>query len=205
MPSQSGYLHRRKSRLKPTLTASKKTCGYCRSFTVCSLEEANGTTLKLGNGNTIYCFSLSPTSHLESKTLHLAIIEEAQKIDDEKAKNEVFPILASTNGSKIFIGSGGYQLCDSIVELRTEKRVPFWLWASDRWQREAVPKNQNPLHKKKVQGVCGGRKGTLPRGTRTTFKRSTPSIGKIGRGMLITASRNWRNCRAIMKNADRLR
>ncbi len=26
--------------------------------------------------------------------------------DDEKAKNEVFPMLASTNGSKIFIGSG---------------------------------------------------------------------------------------------------
>jgi len=74
-------------------------------------EEANGNTLKLSNGNIIYCFSLSPTSNTESKTSNCNIYEEAQNLEDVKIDNTADPMLASTAGARIFNGTAGYRLC----------------------------------------------------------------------------------------------
>lgn len=81
------------------------------------LTEANGNTLRICDPANVpmavtYCFSLLPTSNNESKTLHVAIFEESQKINDRKAQDEIYPMLASTNGTKIFIGTAGYRKCD---------------------------------------------------------------------------------------------
>ena len=79
--------------------------------------ESNAKTIRIGDskGNeraTTFCFSLAPTTSNESKTLHLAIFEESQAIDDEKTKIEANPMLTQTNGLKIYIGTGGYRQCD---------------------------------------------------------------------------------------------
>lgn len=148
-------------------------------------EESNGTTLKLGNGNVIYCFSLAPTSHLESKSLHLAIIEEAQKIDDEKAKNEVFPMLASTNGSKIFIGSGGYQLCNFYKGIENGKNVFKYDYKQVIADKEKLhAKTKNPLHLKYKEFIEGEKERY--REDSDYFQTQYALEWKIGRGMFVT-------------------
>lgn len=73
-------------------------------------DESNANTLKLPNGSECYIFPVTPTSHPESKTLDLIIVEEAQTLNDHEFMNDVRPMGASTNAPIIFIGSAGYQL-----------------------------------------------------------------------------------------------
>lgn len=150
-------------------------------------EEANGTTLKLSNGNVIYCFSLAPTSHLESKSLHLAIIEEAQKIDDEKAKNEVFPMLASTDGNKIFIGSAGYQLCNFYKGIENGQNVYKYDHKKVIADKEKLyKKTKNKFHKKYKTFIT--KEKERYREDSDYFQAQYALNWKIGRGMLTTIS-----------------
>ena len=84
-----------------------------------TFPESNQTTLNVfcrnANGESeengyCYVFPITANSHPESKTLDMAIYEEAQKIDDEERENKVDPMLASTNGAKIFVGTEGYKM-----------------------------------------------------------------------------------------------
>lgn len=74
-------------------------------------EEKNANTLGLSNGSEIYIFPLTATSNPESKTSHLNIYEEAHNIDDRERAIKADPMLASTNGSKVFIGNAGFRIC----------------------------------------------------------------------------------------------
>jgi len=78
------------------------------------------------SGNEVYIFPLSKTSHPESKTLDLIIIEEAQNVDEFALLNYVFPMGAATNASKIFVGTAGYQICyfqKLLIRERTKKFI----------------------------------------------------------------------------------
>lgn len=68
--------------------------------------------LRCERASTMYAFSLGETTKLESKTLDIAVIEEAHECNDQKFKKEVLPMLSATNGFAIFIGVAGYRLCD---------------------------------------------------------------------------------------------
>lgn len=81
-----------------------------RAFDVI-FQEANGNTLRLMNGTIAYCFSASPTSHTESKTMHLIIMDEAQLMDDGKINNTILPMGTNTNATIIYIGTAGYRKC----------------------------------------------------------------------------------------------
>lgn len=59
----------------------------------------------------VYIFPITKTSNPESKTLDLIIVEETQDVDDERMKNAVFPMGASTNAPRIYVGSAGYKVC----------------------------------------------------------------------------------------------
>ncbi len=78
-------------------------------------NEFNGNTVTFKSENyperKIFCFSASPTSKTESKTLNLIILEEAQGLLDEKVDNTISPMGAHTNAVKIFIGTAGYKKC----------------------------------------------------------------------------------------------
>jgi hypothetical protein len=58
-----------------------------------------------------YCFTASPTSHPESKTLHLIIYDESQDLDDHQVKNAIKPMGAAVNATEVFIGVAGYRRC----------------------------------------------------------------------------------------------
>lgn len=79
------------------------------------IETANGNTIKVLSEShppiTIYCFTLSPTSHPESKTLHLIIYEESQDLLDFRIDKTAAPMGASTNATEVFIGTAGYTRC----------------------------------------------------------------------------------------------
>lgn len=74
-------------------------------------EESNAKTIVLGNGSSCYIFPVSLTSHPESKTLHLIIIEESQDINDSIIDQEVLPMGASTNAVVVRVGTAGKRLC----------------------------------------------------------------------------------------------
>lgn len=63
---------------------------------------------KLGE---VYIFPISKTSNPESKTFDLIIVEEAQDVIDQKMKDAIFPMGASTNAPRIFIGTAGTRIC----------------------------------------------------------------------------------------------
>jgi hypothetical protein len=107
--------------------------------------ESNAKTIRIGDRNeaelaTTFCFSLAPTTQNESKTLHLAIFEESQAIDDEKAKNEANPMLTQTNGLKIYVGTGGYRQCDFKKAIEEGKNV-------FKFDADRVIKDYNKLYK----------------------------------------------------------
>lgn len=70
-------------------------------------EQENAKTLVLPDGSSCYIAPVSKTSHPESKTLDLMIFEESQDLDDKIVKESIWPIGASTNAPRVYIGTAG--------------------------------------------------------------------------------------------------
>ena len=91
----------------------KKCEGQGFDFT---FEEFNGNTINMKSKNyppcMVYCFTASPTSHPESKTLNVIILEEAQDLDDHQVRNAILPMGAAVNATKVYIGVAGYKRCE---------------------------------------------------------------------------------------------
>lgn len=73
--------------------------------------ESNAKTIVLPNGSSCYVFPVTPTSKPESKTLHLIIFEESQDIDDKILREQIWPMGASTNAPRVYIGTAGTKIC----------------------------------------------------------------------------------------------
>lgn len=74
-------------------------------------EQSNSKTLVLPNGSSCYIFPVTKTSKPESKTLDLIIFEESQDLEDKIIKEQIWPMGASTNAPRIYIGTAGTRLC----------------------------------------------------------------------------------------------
>lgn len=74
-------------------------------------EESNANTLVLPNGSSCWIFPVTSTSKPESKSLDLMIFEESQDLDDKIVKEQIFPMGATTNAPRIYIGTAGTRLC----------------------------------------------------------------------------------------------
>lgn len=70
-------------------------------------EQENAKTLVLPDGSSCYIAPVTKTSKPESKTLDLMIFEESQDIDDKIVKESIWPIGASTNAPRVYIGTAG--------------------------------------------------------------------------------------------------
>jgi hypothetical protein len=70
-------------------------------------EQENAKTLVLPDGSSCYIAPVSKTSHPESKTLDLIIFEESQDLDDQIVKESIWPIGASTNAPRVYVGTAG--------------------------------------------------------------------------------------------------
>lgn len=87
-------------------------------------EESNAKTIVLPNGSSCYIFPVTSTSKPESKTLDLIIFEESQDLKDSIVKEQIWPMGATTNAPRIYIGTAGtrityfYRLGQSPIALK---------------------------------------------------------------------------------------
>lgn len=70
-----------------------------------SVTASRGDTISFSNGSIIIARTASPQSQIEGETHHLVICEEAQKLLRSKVEKEIRPMLASTNGTMVKIGT----------------------------------------------------------------------------------------------------
>jgi len=123
--------------------------GYDFTFSEFNAETINMRS-KLYPPRMAYCFTASPTSHPESKTLNLIIYEEAQDLDDKQIDKAIAPMGASTNATEVYVGVGGYKRCRfwNLVEtLPKEKKVivPYSRVLNEWRRRYEVTKNPRYL------------------------------------------------------------
>lgn len=83
---------------------SKRCMALMRKMGV-KIKEQNKSSRVLTNGSFIRIWSASPGSNIESKTLHLAIVEEAQDVNSYKIRKSIEPMLTSTAGTMVLIGT----------------------------------------------------------------------------------------------------
>lgn len=76
---------------------------------------------RLSNGSFVFRQSAGTRSAVESKTFHLIICDESQKLSSTVVEKSLSPMLASTNGTLVMLGSASYERCyfyDSIEQNR---------------------------------------------------------------------------------------
>jgi hypothetical protein len=115
-----------------------------------------GDTLAFDNGSCIVAKSASPDTQVEGDTHNLIFCEEAQKLLRSKVEKELVPMLTSTNGTMVKIGTawesrGGFH--HSIQEnqdaykrggKRNHFEFPYEIVLDEK--RRAYEKTKNPFH-----------------------------------------------------------
>lgn len=72
------------------------------------VEDGSKTITFKNSGSLIRVQSANPKASVESKTYHLVIIDEAQKVDEKMVGKSIKPMLASTNGTTAYTGTPDY-------------------------------------------------------------------------------------------------
>ncbi len=74
-------------------------------------EENNSKTVVIPNGATCHIAPVSKTSLPESKSLALMVFEESQDLEDKIVKERIWPMGATTNAPRVYIGTAGTRIC----------------------------------------------------------------------------------------------
>lgn len=69
------------------------------------VTQSRGNAIGWSNGSIVAAQTASDTVDNEGETWHLVIIDEAQKVSKRKIEKEIRPMLASTNGPLVMIGT----------------------------------------------------------------------------------------------------
>jgi hypothetical protein len=78
---------------------------YSKKMLGITSEISNGENFILSNGSEIRARTCSITSIIEGWTCNMAIIEEAQDVPDLRILKTIYPMTATTGGSKIMVGT----------------------------------------------------------------------------------------------------
>ncbi len=87
-----------------------------------TLETSNGDTVRLSSGSRLLCQTASENAKIEGQTHDLLILEEAQDISDKKIKKSLNPMVASTKGSIVMIGTATTQRCTFYETIKHNER-----------------------------------------------------------------------------------
>jgi hypothetical protein len=88
-----------------------------------SVVTFNGNSIKLSNGSMCKCESASEQSKIEGESYHLLILEEAQDISDLKIRKSLHPMVASTKGTILKVGTAKSERCDFYFAIKTNIRA----------------------------------------------------------------------------------
>ena len=78
--------------------------------------------LVLSNGSQVFAHTASPMTFVESKTVHLLVVEEAQDMDKMVVQKSLQPMLASTAGVLLKIGTSNTKRCEFLEAIGRNKR-----------------------------------------------------------------------------------
>lgn len=93
--------------------------------------ENNGDTVSFikydGEGreewkSSIKSATASPTAKIEGETFHLLVLEEAQDLDDLKVEKSLSPMVSSTKGCVVFVGTAGTRKCAFLRAILRNRR-----------------------------------------------------------------------------------
>lgn len=115
-PLMCGFASPKGEQAKTSVDRIKKSISLLRETWQVEDREFNAVTIRAYRFDKLHAevfrFSLAPSTTNESKTLNLLIVDEAHKIDDEKRRDQLDPMLSSTGGVSWNIGVGCTTLCD---------------------------------------------------------------------------------------------
>lgn len=83
----------------------------------------NGNTILLSNSSRILCESASEQSKIEGATHNLVVAEEAQDISDMKIRKSISPMVASTMGTIVKVGTATTRMCDFYSTIQYNRRA----------------------------------------------------------------------------------
>jgi hypothetical protein len=88
-----------------------------------ALDTFNGNTVKMSHGSHILCESASEQSKIEGATHNLLVVEEAQDISDLKVKKSLHPMVSSTAGTIVKVGTATTHKCDFYTSIKQNERT----------------------------------------------------------------------------------
>lgn len=110
-------------------------------------ERENAKTLVLPNGSSCFIAPVTTTSRSESKTFDIMIFEEAQDMDDRILKESIWPMAASTNAPRIYIGTAGTRTCHFLnLGRRTHDTVKIYFEEIVAQRRETYQETGDARH-----------------------------------------------------------
>lgn len=109
-------------------------------------ERENAKTLVLPNGSSCWIAPVTTTSKPESKTFHLMIFEEAQDLDDKIVQQQIWPIGATTNAPRIYIGTAGTRLCYFKSLGNTQRSIKIYFEEIVKQRREVYEQTGDIRH-----------------------------------------------------------
>lgn len=133
-------------RLKVALRRVKFMIGVDEAAEKVIKEQENAKTLVLPDGSSCYIAPVSKTSHPESKTLDLIIFEESQDLDDQIVKESIWPIGATTNAPRVYIGTAGTRICYFYRLGQSSKALKLYFESIIDQRRMVYESTQNSQH-----------------------------------------------------------
>lgn len=147
-------------------------------------EESNANTIVLENGSSCYVFPVTPTSKPESKTLDLLIFEESQDLHDRIVKEQIYPMGATTNAPRIFIGTAGTRICTFYRLGQEANAIKMYADAIIEDRRKVYEQTKDPAHLVYEQTL----KNDIEKYGKDSDEIMRPYFGKwlIGTGQFVT-------------------
>jgi len=87
------------------------------------VEVANGDTVRLSSGSRLICQTASENAKIEGETHQILVAEEAQDISDKKIKKSLSPMIASTKGTMVMIGTATTKRCTFYETIKHNERM----------------------------------------------------------------------------------
>ena len=109
-------------------------------------EQENSKTLVLPDGSSCYIAPVTKTSHPESKTLDLMLFEESQDLEDKIVKESIWPIGASTNAPRVYIGTAGTDIKYFYRLGQTGQSLKLYFEDIVKQRREVYEKTKDARH-----------------------------------------------------------
>ena len=118
----------------------------------CVQDVSNGNCVELSNRSRILCESASEQSKIEGATHQLVICEEAQDISDMKIRKSIHPMVASTQGTIVKIGTASTRKCDFYSSIKTNQRMELVTGKKNNFSYDyRVCEKFNSLYKKYIE------------------------------------------------------